>query len=303
VAVTPRAAGTALCLLSAASYGAAAIFGKLAYDEDIAVVTLLSGRFAIAAAVLWLLVAALGPSARPSRRGLLAGVTLGLAVYAPQSGLFFGSLTRLDAALAVLLVYVAPGIVAGAAALLGRERLRPAQLMALPVALGGTALVLTGEGVGEIDGLGVVLASSCAVMYAAYILISDAVVQRVNAVPLSASICTGAAVSFAVAAASAGELPTSVSAEGWATIIALAIVSTVVSITALAAGTARVGPSTAAILSTFEPVVTAMLAFAVLDERLGPTQLVGGLLVLGSVAILHARWSPAEAEAVARGAP
>lgn len=301
--MTPRTAGTALCLLSAASYGAAGIFGKLAYDEDIAVATLLSGRFVIAAVVLWLLVLALGANARPSRRGLVAGVVLGLVVYAPQSGLFFSSLARLDAALTVLLVYIAPALVAGAAALLGREQLRRVQLVALPIALGGTALVVAGEGVGEIDGLGVALALACAVVYSGYILISDAVVQRVNPVPLAASVCTGAAISFTVAAALRGELPTGVSGQGWATIGGLAFISTVVSITALAAGTARVGPSTAAILSTFEPVVAAILAFAALGETLGLVQLVGGFVVLTSVAIIHASWAPAPADVVARGAP
>lgn len=301
--MSPRTAGTALCLLSASSYGAAGIFGKLAYEENIAVATLLSARFAIAACVLWLLVAALGARARPSRRGLVAGVVLGLVVYAPQSGFFFGSLTRLDAALTVLLVYIAPAIVAGMAALLGRETLRPAQLVSLPVALGGTALVLTGEGLGEVDGLGVALAFCCAVVYSAYILISDAVVQRVNPVPLAASVCTGAAVSFTAAAALRGELPTGVGAPGWATIAGLAVVSTVVSITALAAGTARVGPSTAAIVSTFEPVMAALLAFSALGETLGPVQILGGALVLGSVAIIHTRWAPQQADVVARGAP
>lgn len=301
--MSPRTAGTALCLLSASSYGAAGIFGKLAYEEGIAVATLLCARFAIAACVLWALVAVLGAAARPSRRGLIAGVVLGLAIYAPQSGLFFGSLTRLDAALTVLLVYIAPAIVAGAAAILGRERLRRTQLVALPIALGGTALVVAGRGVGEIDGLGVALAFGCAVVYSAYILISDAVVQRVNPVPLAAAVCTGAAISFTLAATLRGELPTDVGGKGWATIAGLALISTVVSITALAAGTARVGPSTAAILSTFEPVVAAILAFAAFGETLGPLQLLGGLVVLASVAIIHAGWAPAPADVVARGAP
>jgi drug/metabolite transporter (DMT)-like permease len=301
--MTARTAGTALCLLSAASYGAAGILGKLAYDEGLAVTTLLSARFAIAAVVLWGLVALIGTTARPSRRGLIAGVLLGLAVYAPQSGLFFGSLTRLDAAMTVLIVYVAPAFVAGAAALLGREHLRPAQLVALPIALGGVALVATGAGVGTIDGLGVVFALLCAVVYSAYILLSDAVVQKVNPVPLSASVCTGAAISFAVAATLRGELPTSVSAPGWGTIVALAIISTVVSITALAAGTARVGPSTAAILSTFEPVVATTLAFVILGETLTALQMLGGLIVVSAVAILHLGWKAPPAEAVPRGAP
>src|SRR5256885_11550492 len=51
----------------------------------------------------------------------------------------------------------------------------------------------------------------------------------------------------------------------------------------------RTGPSTAAIVSTFEPVVTAALAALTLGEFLTPVQLVGGLLVLSSAGIVQLR--------------
>ena len=52
-------------------------------------------------------------------------------------------------------------------------------------------------------------------------------------------------------------------------------------------GCAGSGPSEAAILSTFEPVVTVVLAFFVLGERLAPAQLAGGALVLAAVVLLQ----------------
>src|SRR3954463_10533643 len=45
-------AGTLMCLVSAASFGAMAVFGKLAFDAGITVITLLAVRFALSAAVL-----------------------------------------------------------------------------------------------------------------------------------------------------------------------------------------------------------------------------------------------------------
>jgi drug/metabolite transporter (DMT)-like permease len=53
------------------------------------------------------------------------------------------------------------------------------------------------------------------------------------------------------------------------------------------AGLARTGPSTASILSTFEPVVTTALAALTLHELLTPVQLVGGMLVLGAAAVVQ----------------
>ena len=67
----------------------------------------------------------------------------------------------------------------------------------------------------------------------------------------------------------------------------IALVSTVVAVSAFFAGLRRVGPSEAAILSTFEPPVTVALAFAVLGERLSVVQLAGGALVLAAVVLLQ----------------
>lgn len=289
-ALNRRTVGTLLCVGSACSYGATGIFGKLAYDEGLSVAGLLAGRFTLAALAMWGLVLVMGPAYRPTRRSVLAGVALGAAVYAAQTGFFFWSITRIDAALAVLLVYVAPVLVAVGAVVFGRETLTRGQLVALPVALAGTALVAIGNGVDSVDAIGILLAFACAVAFAAYMLMSHAVVGRMHPVPLSASVCTGCAISFLIGAGVSGTLPTDTTGTGWLLIGALALLSTVIAITALAAGTERVGPSTATILSTFEPVVATILAFLVLDERLSVLQILGGMLVLASVPIVGVEW-------------
>jgi len=61
-----------------------------------------------------------------------------------------------------------------------------------------------------------------------------------------------------------------------------------VAIVAFFAGLARVGPSTASILSTFEPVVTIALAAAVFGVALTAVQGLGAALVLGGVIVVKA---------------
>jgi drug/metabolite transporter (DMT)-like permease len=51
---------------------------------------------------------------------------------------------------------------------------------------------------------------------------------------------------------------------------------------------ARVGPSTASILSTFEPVVTVTLAYLAFSERLSVPQLFGAALVIAAAVMLAA---------------
>jgi drug/metabolite transporter (DMT)-like permease len=128
------------------------------------------------------------------------------------------------------------------------------------------------------------------VVYTTYILVSEGVVGRVTPRVLSALVCTGAAVSLTAGSALLGELrPGELTAAGWGWLACLALVSTVAAVSLFFAGLQRVGPTTASIISTAEPVVTVLLAFLVFGELLGPVQLVGGALVLGAVLMLASR--------------
>jgi drug/metabolite transporter (DMT)-like permease len=288
----PRS-GALLCLTSAAAFGAMGIFGKLAYDEGASVATLLSTRFVLAAVLFWALAAATG-AIRDLRalpwRDLGVALALGAVGYSAQAGCYFAALRRLDASLLSLVLYTFPAIVAVAAIVLGRERASRRAAAALALASVGLVLVLAGAGTGALEPLGMGLGLAAAFVYAAYILISEDVVQRVGPLVLSALVCTGAATSLTLGGAALGEVQVgAVTAAGFGWLGALALVSTVAAIVLFFAGLARVGPTTASILSTAEPMTAVLLAFLVFGESLGVAQLAGGTLVLGGVLILSAR--------------
>ena len=276
--------GSALCIASAIAFGAMAIFGKLAYDAGVGILTLLFVRFSIAAPVLWLgsLHGRETVFAGAPRRTLAAAVALGAVGYAMQAGLYFAALARMDASLLSMLLYTFPAMVTAAAIALGRETASRRRTGALLVSSGGLALVLLGAGAGTFDWLGAALGLGAALTYAAYILVSDRVGGELRALPLSALITTGAAITFGVACAASGSFDTGFASEGWLWLAAIAIVSTVTPIALFFAGLRRVGPSTASILSTLEPLTTVALAFVVFGETLTGLQLAGAALVLGA---------------------
>jgi drug/metabolite transporter (DMT)-like permease len=286
------AAGTLYCLASAAAFGAMGVVGKLAYDEGATVGTLLSVRFVLAAGLFWLILACTGRATalrRLSRRDVGIAIALGAVGYGAQAGLAFAALDRLDPALFSLLLYVYPVLVTVAAIAIRREQASRRTTAALALASAGLVLVLAGAASGTVDALGAVLAIGAAVVYSAYILGSQGVARRVEPIVLSTLLCTGAATTLTVGAVAAADLhPESASATGFAWLGMLAVVSTVGAITLFFAGLRRVGPSAAAILSTFEPVVTVGLAFGVFGGSLGAAQLMGGALVLGAVLALRA---------------
>ena len=189
-----------------------------------------------------------------------------------------------------LLIYTYPAMVAAGAIALRRERLDARKLSALALVSGGIVLLMGSAVGGRLDPLGTVIGLATAVVYAVYILSSQGIAGRVRPQLLATLVCTGAAITLTVGSAALGELrPGDVTAAGWFWLVCLAVVSTVGAISLFFAGLGRVGPTTAAILSTGEPLTTVVLAFFVFGEVLTPVQLAGGVLVLGGVVVLSGR--------------
>jgi drug/metabolite transporter (DMT)-like permease len=284
--------GTALCLASAVAFGAMAIFGKLAYEAGVGVMTLLCVRFALAAPIFWLALGRARIPVRAPRRAILAALALGGIGYATQAGLFFAALSRMDASLLSVVLYTYPAFVTVAAIVLRREAATRRRVAALVVSLVGVALVLAGAGTGSLDGLAVAMALGSALTYSAYILVSDSTSAELQPLLLSALVTTGAAATLAIAGAASGSLDFGFEAAGWLWLGLIALVCTAAAIVLFFAGLKRVGPSAAAILSTTEPVVTVTLAFLTFGEALETPQLAGALLIVSAVVVMNVRRAP-----------
>jgi drug/metabolite transporter (DMT)-like permease len=280
--------GPLLCLTSAAGFGAMAVFGKLAYDAGVSPSALLLVRFAMAALILAGLLA-IRPAPRPAGRTVITALALGAIGFATQATLYFEALRVMDASLLSLILYTYPLMVTAAAVLLRRDRMTRNRAIGLAVASAGTLLVLAGAGAGTVDPVGAALGFGAALTYTVYILVSDGVLRSVSPMLLAALVMTGAALALAGKALITGGVDLGFGAAGWFWVMCIAVVSTVLASLTFFAGLRRTGPSTAAILSTVEPVITTTLAAVTLGEFLTPAQLAGGVLVLASVAVVQLR--------------
>lgn len=281
--------GILFCLLSAAAFGVMAVFGKLSYDAGVSVDALLLIRFGLAGSVLLTIAVARGALRRLPRRAVLTGLGMGVFGYALQAVLYFSALTRIDASLVALLLYLYPVLVMSGAILLGRERASRRRIWALGTALGGIGLVLSGAASGRFNLTGALLAIGAAVVYTVYILVGDQTTADVPPLALAALVCTGAFGTFLVAGLFRGN-PSRVfdfAPAGWLWLVAISLISTVAAILFFFAGLSRVGPSVASILSILEPVVTVLAAALVFGEQLSPIQWLGGALVLSAVLIVQ----------------
>ena len=279
--------GPLFCVLSAVGFGVMAVFGKLAYDAGVSVEALLVVRFGLAGAILVAVAAATGAARSLSRRTVASGLAMGAVGYAAQASFYFSALERLDATLVALTFYVYPVLVMAVAVAVGRERTSQRRLCALAIALSGIALVLLGATTGRFDGVGALLALGSALTYTGYIMAGDRVGVGVQPVALAALVCVGGFLTFLVTGAARGGTDLGFDPVGWLWLSAIALVSTVGAILLFFAGLARVGPSTAALLSILEPVVTVTGAALVFGESLTPIQWVGGAVVLAAVVLVQ----------------
>ena len=292
--------GTALVLLSAASFGLMPVLAKLAYAENLNLNTLLAVRFSIAAVVLWIIWVL--RSKPPSQNGrltygaLLPVVLMGAVGYVGQSFSYFTALTLISASYTGLLLYAYPPAVTILAWLILRERITRRKLAALLCALAGIVLVLefasslfggSGPDYSGLNPAGIAWGLAAAIIYSAYIIAGALFTRRLDPIFSSAVVITSAAAVYATWGALSGTFRFDVTPTGWVIAAVIALVCTVLAIATFFAGLPLVGPSRAAIFSTAEPAITVVSATIVLGEQVTWEQILGGILIMASVLILQ----------------
>lgn len=284
------AVGTALTVVSALGFSTLPIFGMLAYRAGANVITLLAIRFAMAALLLWAYVL-LTRQRLPDLRTGLQLLIMGGVGYTTMSVLYLSAVAdnRLSPAMAALLLYTYPAIVAVLAWRFDRHPLTGRQTVALLLTLAGVGLVLVTPGGGAaFTWTGALLALGAALVYSTYILFGSRVSVKSSPTVVTAFVSTAAAAVFLAWGGLSGQL-VGMAPTGWLAAGGTAVFATVVAVLLFFAGIEHLGPSRASVISTLEPVGTAILSAAVFHERLGSWQIAGGLLVLAGIIWLQAR--------------
>jgi len=316
--VTPRTAaspglvGAGLVVLAAVCYGTLGPASRFAEDAGVESLSLVTWRAGVGAVVVALFIGArmVAGAARPVRlrdipardRWFMAGAAVANTILNLS---VFVAFTRISIALALLVFYLYPAMVALVSVIWFGERLDRLRWGALALSLGGLALVLTGDpaGVGALDALGIGLAFLGALAQVFYVLAARHGFGHIPGAQAVALMMGGAMTLYVAIALLTGSLATlaaplaSVDAM-WPVLVA-GVIGAGVPTVAYISGIRRLGPSRAAILATLEPVVGVLLAALLLAEQPTPIQVVGGALILVAAVLLQLRGGPtAEHEAV-----
>lgn len=316
--VGERFFGAALVALAAVCFATLGPLTRFAGEAGVEPLVLITWRAAVGAllvaAFLLAVRAATGRRAsvplasipRRDRGYMLAAVLAGALV---NLGVFL-AFVRISIALALLIFYLYPTLVAVVSALRFGEPFDRLRATALGASLLGLILVFAGAGgLGSLDLLGVGLAFLAAVSQTFYVLAARHGFASIPSGQAVAITLAGGAVFYVVLAALLGTLGSMAqplaSTDALAIVVFVGTVGAGVPTLAYIMGIRRLGPPRAAILATLEPVVAVTLAAVLLAEIPLPLQLLGGgLVIIGAVlSQLGARAPSAEHEAVAPREP
>jgi drug/metabolite transporter (DMT)-like permease len=255
----------------------------MAYAGGATPFTVVALRTAVAALLLWSVFLLLW------RREILIGWKalvgcLGVGVVnGLGSLLYYSSLSRLNASRAALLNTLYPLWVVLFLFAAGQS-LTALTLIRLALSMGGTYL-LTRAGPGDLDWLGVTLMLASAAMYGWHLVLGQWVLADVPSRQATLYIVTAMACVVGLAWGLRGQPVEPVTAAGWQAIIALGL-TTALSRLAMFAGLEQLGGIETALTSLLELVVSLLLAFLLLGERLTLGQSVGGILLIVSLGLM-----------------
>lgn len=274
--------GVLLTLASAAAFGVMPVFAAAADRSGASLVTTLFLRFTIAALVMfaWLLRRGLK---LPDGKTLFLLACMGAIGYAGQAFSYFTALTMAPAGTVALLLYTYPAIVTILSVTVLRQSILKSDIIALGLASAGIVMVAGIHTGGQ--AWGIFWALMAALIYSLYIIVGTVALRNTDSFTAATIINTTAAMIYAAVALRQGlQLPGA--ASGWAAVVCIALISTVLAIGAFFSGIKRIGPVQASMLSMAEPVVTLVFSCLLLGEILTTTKVAGGILVVGAGLLL-----------------
>lgn len=274
-----------MVLVASAGFGTLAIFGKFAARAGLNITSLLTFRFVIGTALLWLILAFWGRARLLRGRQLRVALALGV-LYAAFTAFFFWGLDFVTAGVAGITFYTYPIYVYVISAVVLGERLTVRKLLALVASLVGVALIVGGD-VAGIDLVGVALVLVAALGYAGYITGSRAALASTDADVLAGTALVGTALSYLLFGLASGRLVVPRGSDQWLIVFGIAVLGTTAPLFLYVLGLDRVEASVASVLGTAEPVVVVILGVVLLGEVLRPVVVAGGALVLAGVVLVQ----------------
>jgi len=301
--LSPQSIGLAGAITSAATFGTSGAFIKPLLEAGWSPAAAVTAR-ALTAGVLLLpfVLFSLRGRWHTLWRARWQVLGLGVVAVALTQLAYFAAIRRIPVSTGLLVEYLAPLLLVLWAWATTRRLPRRAVLVGSLLAIGGLVLVIGPGAVQAVDPIGLGLAFAAAIGCAIYFVVAARPANGLPPVALAGVGLLVGGVTLGLAGltglmpftATTGDVPLFGSpAPWWVPLTVVAVFATAIAYTTGIFGSARLGSRLASFVGLLEVVFASIFAWLVVDERLTPLQMVGGVLILAGIAAVPAE-QPAE---------
>jgi drug/metabolite transporter (DMT)-like permease len=288
------ARGYVLVAAGAAMFALGGNLARYMLDDGLSAMRLSQLRSAGALLVLAIALALTRPELMRVRRADLPQLAfLGIAGLALVHVTYYAAISRLEIGVALVIQYMAPLLLLFWLRFRYGRHLAPSLWGAVGLSIAGCALVVRAYDPGSLDGLGVAAAGGAMLGFAIYMVASERAGHHYESVTTLLWAFAFASLFWAVV-------------QPWwnfpfnrtNVLLALAVilVGTLLPFICVVAALRHLPAPRAAVAATLEPLLAAIFAWWLHNERLAVVQLAGGLLVLGAVLWVQSHRPDLEAE-------
>lgn len=277
-----------LCgILAPVSFGFMPLFTMPMIYAGMGTASILTYRFAISAAILFLLMLLRGIPLKMRKKHLLVVLLLGAIYVWSASGVQIGY-RFMPTGISTVIHFTYPIWVILIMLLLYKQRPAPITLVAISLAIVGVAFLVGLFGSSQkISWIGFVIVASTGIAYAIYLAVmSKSGVNKENPIKVSFYVMATAAVFFSIIALSTGGIDKIPGRTEWINTLLLCLVSTVLANILLVVAVKNAGATTNSILGSLEPLTAVVIGVIFLSESLSLTSAIGiGLIILAVLLI------------------
>ncbi|HAG42909.1 MAG TPA: EamA family transporter [Clostridium sp.] len=278
--------GVLYVVISATFFGIMPILAKIAYSGGANTQTTLFLRFSFAAIMLFLYLRFKKISIRLKKNQLIFIFALGTVGYSMMSALLFMAYNYMSVGVATMTLYIYPAIVTVLSSIIYKERINAKKIICLSLCIIGIFIMID-LGNASFSTTGVMLSLLASLCYSWYVLgASNNYIKSINSYVMSFYVSLSSALATFVIGLITNNLNFHIKVYGVVAIIMIAFISTVVALMAVLQGVKIIGPSSAAIFGTLEPIVSLILGALILGEALAFKTMLGSFLIIISMVIL-----------------
>lgn len=278
--------GYVAVIISGIVFGCMPLLAKVVFMNGGNAINLVFWRFLIGIIPLYIIIKKnKNICLKLTKREIKQILLLGAVGYAGTAVTLFLSYNYITTGMATTLHFIYPILVILGCTAFYKEKISLVKLASVILCTAGIGLLYDGNSSGSI--MGILLAFLSGITYAFYVIYIDkSGLKSMNPLKLTMYLSVvGSVVMFAFSLIT-GTFTVNITPVGWLFTSILAIVVALGAVSLLSVGIKLIGPQSASILSTFEPITSVIIGALVFSEKLGLRGFLACVLILTSVLLI-----------------